>query len=68
MSEFDDLIYSAVAYEDVKHNYQPRHARGRHAMPRRGLSVDAVNMIAFGMAVGVTALFCIAFIVLAVMS
>lgn len=68
MSEFDDLIYSAVRYEDVKGNYQPRHARGRHASPRRGLSVDAINIIAFSMAVGVTALFTLAFIIWAVMS
>lgn len=68
MSEFDDLIYSAVAYEDVKHNYQPRHVRGRHAAPRHGLSVDTINWIAFGMAIGVTGLFMIAFIIWAVTS
>jgi hypothetical protein len=25
MSDFDDLVFQPVKYEDVKHNYQPRH-------------------------------------------
>jgi len=27
MSDFDDLVFQPVKYEDVKHNYQPRNMR-----------------------------------------
>jgi hypothetical protein len=44
MSEFDELVFPPVSYEDVKHNYSPRHARrgGRHAMPRPRFRDDSL--------------------------
>ena len=70
MSDFDDLMYQPVAYDDVKHNYQPRHARrgGRHAMPRPRFRDDSLAIGGIVVAVLIVFLFVIGLVSLAVTS
>lgn len=68
MSDFDELVFGPVHYEDVKGNYLPRHVRrgGRHAMPRVRFRDDSLAIGGIVAAVIVVFLFVIGIVALGV--
>lgn len=68
MSDFDELVFPPVSYEDVQHNYRPRHNRrgGRHAIPRVRFRDDSLAIGGIVAAVIVVFLFIVGIISLGV--